>query len=147
MKKIILLLVIISVAILGFVVASFFQKPKTAKAVINGQEILIQIASTDQQKIKGLAGRTSLGKNEGMLFPFDSLGKYIFTMKGMNFPLDFIWIKGDKIVDINEDMQPARQNEISEFAPNAVVDKVLEVNAGTIKLLGAKIGDKISLNY
>lgn len=67
----------------------------------------------------------------------------------MNFPLDFIWINNDKIVDISENIQaPAKGTldaDLEKIVPKASVDTVLEVNAGFVSANGIKIGDKAVL--
>jgi uncharacterized membrane protein (UPF0127 family) len=114
---------------------------KTIK--INDTKINIEEAKTPAEKSQGLSDRSSLPANQGMLFYFDTLGNYSFWMKGMNFPLDFIWISGNEIVEINEDIKPSDYQPPKSLIPKNEVDKVLEVNAGFSKKNNIKIGDKV----
>lgn len=129
----------------------FPQGPVLKQLQINNAKLKVEIADTQAKRSKGLGGRESLATDSGMLFIFPKPGKYPFWMKGLSFPLDFVWIKGDKVVDLLEDIQP-----VSPEAPDASlpiyqskeeVDKVLEVPSGTSKRLDIKIGDTVRLEY
>ncbi len=79
-----------------------------------------------------------------MLFVFNRPDKYEFTMRGMEFPLDFIWINGDKVVDLTPDISPPAPGAVSiNITPGSPADYVLEVNAGTINKLGINIGETV----
>jgi len=112
------------------------------KILVGNKILIVELADTDFKKAKGLSERFSLDKNEGMLFNFNSSNYYYFWMKNMNFPLDFIWINGNKIVDFTENVS---QNYKNFFTAKEKFDKVLEVNAGFIKENNIKIGDEIKL--
>lgn len=113
----------------------------------------VEIADSPEERERGLSGRESLLKNRGMLFVFSASDNYSFWMKGMKFSLDFIWIEGKKIVEISENIKPEDYDPAltlpDEPAKNLIsknkADKVLEVNAGTVKRLGIKTGDNIEL--
>jgi uncharacterized membrane protein (UPF0127 family) len=145
MKKI---LVVSFIFLLLFTLYFYVRHPLGAKAIINGHTIRLELAVTATEKEKGLGYRDSLPVNTGMLFVYNHPQRYGFWMKGMKFPLDFIWIDGNKIVDlsqnipqpINDSMQPV------SLAPRMPVDKVLEVNAGVIGRLGVKVGDIVQLS-
>lgn len=107
----------------------------------------VEIASTDEKRAQGLSGRASLGTDQGMLFLFDQKDYYPFWMKDMLIPLDFVWIDGDKIVDLTANVPPplANSNYIPRFQSKAPVDKVLEINAGEIAKHSFEIGDTVNI--
>lgn len=125
------------------------QSPKTANLQINNTTLKVEVADTASKRNKGLGGRQSLAENEGMLFVFDKADKHPFWMKGLSFPLDFVWIKDDKVVDVTPNIQPPKKGEPDSALPiyssKVEVDKVLEVNAGTIQKLNIKEGDTIKV--
>jgi hypothetical protein len=83
-----------------------------------------------------------------MLFVFDTEGYYSFWMKGMKFPLDFVWINNDKVVQIDKKVSPPLgKSPIITVNPNFKVDKVLEINAGEVEANNIKVGDKIEFYY
>lgn len=104
-------------------------------------KVAIETKNTPEGRAQGLSGREKLGKNEGMFFIFDVPAKYDFWMKEMQFPLDFVWIRGDEVVEVTENVDINRM----DLKPKMAVDKVLEVNSGWVKENKIKIGDKISL--
>ncbi|MDP3052528.1 MAG: DUF192 domain-containing protein [bacterium] len=120
---------------------------KTAKVGINGKIFEAEIADTILKKAKGLSGRKALGENKGMIFIFTNPGKYNFWMIGMNFPLDIIWISGNKIVDISKNVQPSKSGRLTVIvSPLTKADKVLEIPAGSAEKFDIKIGDEAVIN-
>lgn len=125
------------------------QQAKISDLEINNQIIKVEIVDTVEKRRKGLGGRTGLKENEGMLFIFDKEDKHAFWMKGLSFALDFVWIKGDKVVDTLSDIQPPKPGQADADLPiyssSTPVDRVLELNSGTIRKLNIKVGDTISI--
>lgn len=128
----------------------FPQATRVGEIVINDSKIKVEIADTKAKRNRGLGGRQSLASDGGMLFVFDREDKYPFWMKGINFPLDLVWIKGDQVVDILPNIPSPTKGTGDEslqiYRPKEEVDKVLEVNAGTSEKLNIKVGDTIKLN-
>lgn len=159
MKKFIiqtvLLLIVIGVAMFLFspygqnINMPFMPQPaKLSDLEINGNIIKVEIADTEDKRRKGLGDRDSLGENEGMLFIFPKEDRYPFWMKGMRFPLDFIWIKGESVVEVLPNVQPPRSEPDSAlpvYSSALPIDKLLEVNANTAQRLNIKAGDTIKL--
>ncbi len=119
-----------------------------ASIIINGKTISAEVANTPSARAQGLSFRTALGFNNGMLFLFDKPDDYGFWMKDMNFPIDIVWIKDDKIVGVVEKAAPEPNKSIYEltiYYPPEAVDKVLEFPAGRARLLGASNGDVVSI--
>lgn len=128
----------------------FFPQPTTLKSLQIGSATLkVEIADTQEKRAKGLGGRESLASGSGMLFIFSAPSKYSFWMKGLSFPLDFIWIRGDKVVNVLQNVPPPTPNQADASLPtyqsDVDIDKVLEVNAGTIQRLNIKAGDTAKL--
>lgn len=125
------------------------QTTKIAGVRINDTILTVEIADTQEKRSKGLAGRESIASNEGMLFIFDKPSQYAFWMKGLKVALDFIWIKDDAVVDFIENVPPPAIGQTDSALPvysaKLDINKVLEVNAGTIKRLNIKVGDKIQM--
>ncbi len=121
--------------------------PPIPSLSINGHLINLEIADTVQKRTAGLSGRSSLPQDTGMLFIFDSPQKYQFWMYEMKFPLDFIWLDGNKVVQIDENVPaPAENGPIAAISPKYAADKILEVNVGFIESTGIKAGDEVKIN-
>lgn len=125
------------------------QRANTKVLTINNTDLKVEIADTQEARGRGLGGREKLPANGGMLFLFANEERYPFWMKGLSFPLDFIWIKGDTVVDITPNVQAPQVGQADETLPiytsKVPVNKVLEVNAGVIEKLNIKVGDVIKL--
>lgn len=136
--------------IMGFIVIAFFlafyyfNHPLTSKIKINGTTFTVEVAITEPQKELGLGNRASLSSDHGMLFPYDHKEQYEYWMKGMQFPLDFIWIDGKTVVDVTPNVpSPMGSDQPVIVKPGAPVDKVFEVNAGSIQRADIHIGDSV----
>ncbi|EKE14579.1 MAG: hypothetical protein ACD_12C00408G0001 [uncultured bacterium] len=110
-------------------------------------QINLELADTPDKRSKGLGYRDSLSSGSGMLFIHDKTQKYVYWMKGMKFPIDFIWILDDQIVDIKPDVPPpiAGQTDdtLERYGSVLPVNKVLETNAGFVEANNIQKGDKI----
>ena len=118
---------------------------KFATLAIKGKTIHTEIADTVAKRTHGLSGRSGLGENEGMFFIFDTSGIRPFWMKDMKFSIDIIWITGNRVVGFEENVEPPSGFDIPTYNPPEAIDRVLEVPAGTVKLLGIQKGDVIEL--
>lgn len=148
------LLIVIFVAALFFkgkiITIPFVPQPTNVRqVVISDAKIKVEIADTQAKRSQGLGGRESIASDEGMLFIFEKVDKYSFWMKGLKFSLDFVWIRGDQIVDLLTNISPPQPGQKDETLPiyqsKEPIDKVLEVNAGTADRLKIKVGDTIKL--
>ena len=115
---------------------------------IDGLTVRAEIARTPEERGPGLGGRPSMPLDEGMLFIFQSEGQPSFWMRGMLFPLDFIWISsGRTVVDITGDVpiEPGvAAGESPLYRPDQAVLYVLEVNAGVVRVAGVQIADAVT---
>jgi uncharacterized membrane protein (UPF0127 family) len=117
---------------------------------IDGATFNVEIASTMLEQARGLSFRPSLSAHAGMLFLFGGSGSVqSFWMKDMNFPLDMIWISGNTVAGFAQNVPaPASGAPIWSLpvytSPDSV-DKVLEVNAGTVAKYNIKAGDAVTI--
>jgi uncharacterized membrane protein (UPF0127 family) len=102
-----------------------------SKVVINGQTVNVELAISQEDRLRGLSNRESLGADQGMLFVFPDYAPRSFWMKDMQIPLDIIWIKDNQIVGIAYSVATAPPL-IAYHSPEPV-NYVLEVNAGWAK--------------
>ena len=116
---------------------------------IAGQNIKVDLALTPVEQEQGLSGRQSLAENEGMLFVFESPGKYQFWMKDMNFPIDMIWLnENGKVVYIKRNASSELYPETYGPGPNDGNAKfVLEVVSGFSDKNNLKVGDRAEFKY
>ncbi len=106
----------------------------------------VEVAAEPGSRALGLGNRDSLAPEAGMLFIFPKSGLYKFWMKGMRFPLDMIWIEGNKIVDISASvavLNSSSDGPIPVYSPKTEVSQVLEVNSGYAAAHNIQIGDPV----
>ncbi len=114
-------------------------------AEIGNETYLLEVADTWKKRLEGLSNREKLGKSMGMLFIFDRAASYDFWMHKMLFPLDFIWLKEDLVVELKEKV-PAPKDTAGQtvsFAPREEFDQVIELYAGEIRNSGVRVGDPV----
>lgn len=133
---------ILIVVIITALILSYLQRqPKYGEIIIGEKKIRVEIADTLAKRKKGLSGRENLKENTGMLFVFLRPGKYGIWMKDMKFPIDTLWIQGDKIIKIASNMTPDDQKTV--YYPEEEVDYVLELNAGFVEENNLNLGDEV----
>ncbi len=123
---------------------SLIERPDYYLVRIATRDFKLEIADTEEKRIKGLAGRDSLTENQGMIFLFDSPALYGMIMDDMKLPLDFIWLKNKSVVDIKSDVHLDECLYPRPCYPQLEADAVIELNAGTVEMVGLKTGDYLS---
>ncbi|MFH0987471.1 MAG: DUF192 domain-containing protein, partial [Patescibacteria group bacterium] len=139
----ILLISAIAILIVVFLIYKSFLTASLKSIKINETEISVETAITPEEKAKGLSGREYLPRNRGMIFLFSEPNYYSFWMKDTLLSLDFIWIRGDEVVGITQNVRPEDYQPPDSLKPKEKVDSVVEVNAGFIEENGIEVGDKI----
>lgn len=104
------------------------------------QQIELEIADTDESRMRGLMFRDDLPLERGMLFDFKQVRLVLMWMKNTPLPLDMVFLHSDgTIALIRENTVPFSENIVSSGEPVAYV---VELNAGVAKKLGLRAGDK-----
>lgn len=116
--------------------------------IIRDTPFAAEIADTPALRNKGLGYRDQLPANSGMLFVFPDGHASSFWMRGMRFPLDFVWIGADcRVADLTERVphpEPgAPDATLPLINPAAPAAYTFEINAGEIERFGIEIGDPV----
>jgi len=102
----------------------------------------VELATTDEERERGLMFRKELPDGRGMLFDFETERSVAMWMKNTLIPLDMIFIRADgRIANIAESTEPMSTRIIPS---RGVVRAVLEVAGGTAKRLGIEVGDRVA---
>jgi uncharacterized membrane protein (UPF0127 family) len=107
---------------------------------IKSREIWVEVAKTPGERAHGLMGRKHLGKDEGMLFIFETEDYHGFWMKDTRIPLSIAFInKEGRIVGVT-DMEPLT---LESHIPPQPILYALEMKKGWFSAHGLKVGDVI----
>lgn len=112
------------------------------------QEVLLEVADTDEERRKGLMGRTSLPEATGMLFVFEKERALNFWMKNTSIPLDVIYLDSEmKIVDIDRmNPQPGvPEEELTLYPSDSPAMYAVEMNQNFSRKVGLRKGDRLDL--
>ena len=119
--------------------------PISAKAIIAGQEILLEVARTPSEQAMGLMYRKSLPANRGMLFPFNPPQPVYFWMKNTLIPLDMVFLRNGVVQNIAANVPPCTSDPCPTYGPGTTVDQVIELQGGRTAELGLKKGDRVTI--
>lgn len=98
-------------------------------AEFGGVSLILDYATTDAERERGLGGRANVPYDYGMLFVFPREGKYGFWMKDMLVPVDIFWLDGKGQV-IYMEIDVATSTFPTVFYPVQPATYVLETTAG-----------------
>lgn len=124
---------------------------KKINVKVHNQNLICELAQTQEQRAKGLMHRSKLAKNHGMLFVFSQEYAWPFWMKNTLIPLDIIWMdKNKKIVHILKNLSPCPKGSNhcpSYFPPSTVKSKyVLELNSGQSDAIELKLNEHLNFS-
>jgi len=121
-------------------------KNNSSVITVGGKRISVEVVDTIPKQILGLSGRESLCSNCGMVFVYHNPQIKNFTMKGMKFPLDIIFIRDGRVVETSTNIPFPKSGEEPVIVRNREdADLVLEVNAGFVFKNSLKVGDPAQL--
>ncbi len=107
------------------------------------KQFRLQVADTQEEREQGLGGRKYLANNAGMLFEFQKANIACFWMKGMDFPLDMVWLNSQKkVIQTATNVSPATYPR--QFCPPTPSLYVIELNAGAVSTSGIHVGQTLS---
>ncbi len=115
-----------------------------SKMYINDVEVMVSIAITSEELMKGLSDTPFLPKNVIKLFVFPVEEYWGIWMKDMNYAIDILWIDKDgKIVHKEVDVSPDTYPET--FEPRLPAKYVIETSSGFMNKYDIQLGDRVVL--
>lgn len=101
----------------------------------------VELATSPQERARGLMFREHMDEDAGMLFLFDGMQVQSFWMKNTKLPLDMLFLDEEgAIVGIVENAEPLTLTARSVGLPSRYV---LELNGGTSRRLGIAAGQRV----
>lgn len=114
------------------------------EVAVGMHRVRAELADNTRRRRRGLSGRRELLPGRGMLFPYAQPTRPSFWMPDMHFPIDIVWIREGRIVDLHRDVSHQVRPPLRTYRPKVPIDWVLEVPAGTALRLGWEIGDPVT---
>ena len=128
-----------------FSASALAQTPTQALSVVSGDKthaFQVEVADTLPEISTGLSGRTSLGKDQGLLMDFRQVREqFNLNMKGVLVELDMLFIDGSGMV--RAVATSARPGSLRTVAPGFGAAAVLQIPGGQAGALGIKPGDTV----
>ncbi|MEA2006595.1 MAG: DUF192 domain-containing protein [Patescibacteria group bacterium] len=118
----------------------FREGQEIVSVVVGDSRVAAIVANTDEKRYLGLGNINSLAMDRGMFFIHDETEKHGYSMRGMRFDLDLIFIRDGKVVDIAKNVACEYNGKIEG---GTEYDRVLEVNADWARINEVKIGDEV----
>ncbi len=113
----------------------------TIELHLGGQTLMIEVASTPEQRERGLMFRSRMDANAGMLFVFPNDQNLSFWMRNTQLPLSIAFIDANQRILNIEDMQALDDQNF--HLSQGPARYALEVNQGWFATYGVKAGDRI----
>jgi uncharacterized membrane protein (UPF0127 family) len=115
---------------------------QTIKLWIGEQEMVTELALTQEQEMTGMMFRTNMGPNEGMLFVFPEPTQASFWMMNTYLPLSAAYVSPDGVIQELHDFKPLDTNAV--IAATANILYVLEAPKDWFKTNNIKPGTVIT---
>ena len=131
--------ILVSIAVTAFMACR--NGPETTVLQIGDSRFTVWVASTPDQRQRGLMFRTDLGPRQGMLFVFEDSSEHEFWMKNTPLPLSIAFLTVDGVIFQIESLTPYSELVVRSRQPARYA---IEVKAGAFSEVGANVGDKIS---
>jgi hypothetical protein len=112
--------------------------------LIRDVPVRAEVVSSPQKVYLGLSYRPGLAQGHGMLFVLPQMEVQHFCMRGMQFPLDFLWIADGRVAGLAKQVAADFQGSVSSPVP---VNHVLEVPAGFIDRHGIRVRDPVTFRW
>lgn len=143
----ILLALCIALGTLGCNSASSLPTVKTEIVSADGRSLgtfVVEVATTGEERAKGLMFRRELAPQKGMLFLFPDERQLSFWMKNTLIPLDMVFVSRDwRVVGIIERATPLSEESRGVPQPSQYV---LEFIGGTVARLGINVGATVKVH-
>ncbi len=105
--------------------------------------VTAELARTPAERQRGLMHRRTLGAKAGMVFLYPQSNRGGFWMKNTLIPLDIAFADGRGQILRILTMQPCRRDPCRIYDPKVTYRTALEVNAGSFRRWGVRVGDRL----
>ena len=111
----------------------------------SGKVLQVEVLVKDEDRAMGVMFRPSLPEDRGLLFVFEHPEFQSFWMKNCKFPIDMVWLDGERrVVHLAESVPPCKSEPCPLYTPMRKALFVVELNAGQARREKAVIGSQLS---
>lgn len=126
--------------------ATALEKPPTV-LLPDGFAVTLEVATTTEERNRGLMFRTTLERNRGMLFVFEMPGYPSFWMKDTWIPLDLLFLdEAGAVRHVAAEVPPCAAEPCPLYSPPEPVVAVLELAAGVAGEHGVEVGSALQFH-
>ena len=133
---------LVAACVLGLSAAGCGSDEGRVRLKVGGEAFDVELATTPEQRRRGLMFREQLGEREGMLFVFEEERTVSFWMRDTPLPLSIAFIDARGVIVHVADMVPYSEAPVPSRYP---VRYALEVNRGALERAGVEVGDLVEL--
>ena len=95
---------------------------------LGGEKLQVEVVTSQEEKNKGLAGRTHLNDHQGMLFIYSREQPLVFWMKGMKMPICIAFFDAKKkLINVEEMDIPAKGQPLPLYKSETNAKYALEL--------------------
>ncbi len=111
---------------------------------LGGQAVFASLATTDAERSLGLSYTSVLPPDVVKVFVFDTDERWSFWMKGMEYPIDMVWVTATgTIAHIETNVSPSTYPH--SFTPPTPSRYVIETVPGLFANLNLKVGGNVDM--
>ncbi|MGX1199472.1 DUF192 domain-containing protein [Parvibaculum sp. MBR-TMA-1.3b-4.2] len=147
MRRLVLLAALLSVSLPSCAMAAEAQagseglRPLAIAGQGGRHDFQVEIADDNAERLRGLQGRETLPRGQGMLFIYEGCRRVSFWMKDTPVSLDIAFLdRNGDILDIAAGTEPY---SLAGIGPDRDVFAVLEVGAGELAARDISAGDRV----
>jgi uncharacterized protein len=108
--------------------------------------LTVEVASTPEQRQRGLMGRAAVPAGTGMLFTYPGAQEWGgYWMKDTLVPLDIAFIRAGAVLEVDH-MVPCHVADCPITVPKGPFDAVVEAPAGTFVAAGIRAGAVVRMD-
>jgi uncharacterized protein len=114
----------------------------------SGKVLQTEVMVSDEDRQMGLMFRPSLPLDHGMLFIFEQPDFHGIWMKNCKFPIDILWLDGErKVVYVAEKVPPCKAEPCPVYQPLQRAAYVVELSAGQARKEKAVVGSRVEFKW
>jgi len=140
------LLLLLVMMVTGCGAQATSESGKTTQSLqIDGRRFKLDLALTEEARIKGLGGRDNIASDGGMLFVFAEAEKQQFVMRDCVVPIDLIFLDPNgRVVRMHQMGVPDNPSNPQKTYPSTYpAQYAIELKGGTLDKLDLERGDQI----